>query len=155
MVRRAYLQPWVDSGNGQRRLVSAATVLRFALNHPDVLPEQRNRLITESLWFVTETEGKYGARYKTRGVLDLEAEAPIANWQSRLRHEHVVTRKQLADRLRAGEDPERVVADAVACIVTKEEHDKLTPFDRTHKGWDRYRAAGIEVIDTSTGDRFV
>jgi len=28
----------------------------------------------------------------------------------------------------------------------------LTPFDRILVGWERYAAAGVDVIDTETGD---
>lgn len=39
---------------------------------------------------------------------------------------------------------------AVTCIVTKEEHEQLTRFDKTHSGRERYRAARITVFDMTT-----
>jgi len=50
--------------------------------------------------------------------------------------------------------PERaraITRTAIGCVVTKEEHDHLTPVttEQSHlKGWERYTAAGITVIDT-------
>lgn len=58
-----------------------------------------------------------------------------------------MTRKALAQRLFAGEDPEQVLNDAVACIVIVKEHARLSQYDATHEGWARYNAAGIEVVD--------
>lgn len=155
MVRqRPFEQPWVDDGTYEANLRSATVVLRFALSSEDVVPSLRKRLINDCLWFITEASGKYTTRFRSRGVLELEANGRISNWRSRVRHEHVVTRRSLAERLESGEDPASVLEDAVACVVTVEEHDRLAPFDRSHEGWDRYREAGIEVVDMLNGETF-
>lgn len=70
-----------------------------------------------------------------------------------MRHEHVVTRKALSERLFAGEEPEQVLRDAVACIVTVEEHARLSAYDNTYDGWARYGAAGIQVVDMANQSR--
>lgn len=68
---------------------------------------------------------------------------------------HVVTRRSLAERLTSGEDPATVLPGAVACVVTVEEHNQLTPFDLTHDGWQRYKEAGIEVLDMAAMERYL
>ena len=42
---------------------------------------------------------------------------------------------------------EEIMGRATACIVTRSEHVLLSTFDKTHDGWDRYIAAGIDVFD--------
>jgi hypothetical protein len=45
---------------------------------------------------------------------------------------------------------DEIMAMAVACVVTRAEHDRLTALTRTRHdavGWDQYAAAGIEVVD--------
>lgn len=150
---RPYLAPWVESARAAANFRSAVAVARFAVTSVEVVAAQRDRLLGECIWFVTEADGKYATRYRSRGVLELQDDGPLRSVLSRLRHEHVVTRKSLADRMRVGEDPEVVLADAVACVVTVEEHARLSVYDLTHYGWDRYRAAGVEVIDMATGER--
>jgi hypothetical protein len=61
--------------------------------------------------------------------------------------------KQLIDR---PHDALAIRDNACGCVVTIEEHDALTRIDRQDKevdGWDRYRRAGIAVIDRSSGER--
>jgi hypothetical protein len=67
---------------------------------------------------------------------------------SDLRHEHVIPRKTLRDAME--KDPARVpdiLRGAIACIVTKTEHDQLTALGGDYDGWERYIAAGIDVYD--------
>jgi hypothetical protein len=67
-----------------------------------------------------------------------------------------VTRKVLVDRLVAApERCEQTMQGAVACCVLRDEHKRLTALDgasRSLTGWQRYAAAGIEVIDLATGE---
>lgn len=44
------------------------------------------------------------------------------------------------------EEIDNILEDAVGCTVTTEEHDRLAPFDDEY-GWERYRKAGITVIN--------
>jgi hypothetical protein len=47
----------------------------------------------------------------------------------------------------------RIVERAAACLVTESEHRRLGAVDDELEGWDRYRAAGIEVFDMRNGER--
>ena len=50
---------------------------------------------------------------------------------------------------------EAVLRSVVSCVVTPAEHERLGRFDETHEGWDRYRAARVDVYDMATGDPFM
>jgi hypothetical protein len=50
------------------------------------------------------------------------------------------------------EDVDYILKDAVACVVTVDEHERLKQFDNEY-GWERYRKAGIEAFDMVTGER--
>jgi hypothetical protein len=52
------------------------------------------------------------------------------------------------------DEVDRILQDAVGCTVTNEEHRLLKRFDGEY-GWERYRKAGLTVIDTQTGERSV
>jgi hypothetical protein len=43
---------------------------------------------------------------------------------------------------------DEILALAIGCTVTREEADRLLQFDSDY-GWERYRKAGIEVLDTA------
>lgn len=47
-----------------------------------------------------------------------------------------------------------ILQDAVGCIVTADEHDRLKVFDGEY-GWERYRKAGLEVQDMVTHKRMI
>jgi hypothetical protein len=66
----------------------------------------------------------------------------------------VFTRKEMIDRMLAGEPVDEVLAGAVVCLVTREESKRLTRQDHevpSLRGWERYQAAGIEVVDMADG----
>lgn len=69
-----------------------------------------------------------------------------------LRHDHVLTRKRLIDvMIRRPETAEQTLLTAVACVVTAEEHVRLTALGETQEGWDRYIAAEVDVFDEQEG----
>jgi hypothetical protein len=50
-------------------------------------------------------------------------------------------------------DVEMTLEKAVACTITKDEHRLLNTYAHLD-GWERYRAAGIIVLDSKTGSIF-
>ena len=48
---------------------------------------------------------------------------------------------------------EHEMKQAIGCTVTKHEHDDLTRYDKSHDGWDRYKEAGIAVLDLKKNTR--
>jgi hypothetical protein len=48
---------------------------------------------------------------------------------------------------------DEILKKAVGCTITKDEHDLLGRFQHLD-GWERYRRAGIVVIDMETGKPF-
>ncbi len=93
-----------------------------------------------AIWKYTEARGKYETRYSTPAALQKGA---------KIRHEHVIPRKTL--RLALLKHPhrlEQIMCLAIACLVTHEEHQLL---NGPNFGWGRYRAAGLTVVDRSTG----
>jgi hypothetical protein len=107
----------------------------------DILHRHKKELLSVCIWKITEADGKWNVRYWSAGAV----ESDKRNWT----HEHVYARSLLADRLLEGEDSQRVVADAVACIVTREEHAALGRVEGS--GWERYRRAGLHVFDAVNG----
>jgi hypothetical protein len=123
---------------------SAITAIEGILKLP-ILKQHKYGLIDGMIWTITQARGKYTTRYRSRAALD----APKG---AKLQHEHVTTRKHLVNSIL--QHPERareIAARAVGCVITKEEHQRLTRITREQPhltGWQRYEAAGIEVVDT-------
>lgn len=68
--------------------------------------------------------------------------------RAEIQHEHVVPRTVLVDAMLAA--PRRVpeiLASSIACLVTEEEHRRLSAVAAGLQGWDRYRAADVAVVD--------
>lgn len=110
-----------------------------------ILDGHKRDLINGMLWAITQARGKYTTRYRSQGAL----KAPLG---TKLQHEHVIPRRQLVDRImREPYAAREHLSTAIGCVVTVEEHRRLTAIDRTQRGlhaWERYAAAGITVIDT-------
>jgi tricorn protease-like protein len=129
----------------RRSAVALARRQFVALENPDILPAHIRRTLDRCIWEYTKADGKYKTRWRSRGALGVSD-------KSRLTHEHVVPRKILVDRML--DHPERVadiMAQALGCVVTREEHKRLTDVTRANpslQGWDRYETAGVAVVDT-------
>src|SRR5258706_16022661 len=104
-----------------------------------ILEQHKRDIVSSLLWQITEARGKYTTRYRSQASKEPGA---------KLRHDHVFTRKDITARILATPEQAReILRDAIGCVVTVEEHRRLSPFDRTHRGWERYNAAGIDVVD--------
>jgi hypothetical protein len=117
------------------RIESAETAIK-AIIPLDILESHKRELIGVCIWKITEAGGKWNVRFRS--------EKALSNTQN-LRHEHVYERKHLIDRLISGETVDSVIRDAIACIVTQDEHLALSR--QTSSGWNRYRGAEIKVYD--------
>ncbi len=129
----------------QDRIRSASIAIE-AIRSLSIEIEHKRELLSICLWKITEADGKWNLRYRSEG-------AQYLSGNEGLRHEHVFTRKHLIDRLLSGEGLESVLADAIACVVTATEAKVLDRVSDEFQGWDRYRKAGIRVLDLVTGDR--
>lgn len=123
-------------------LESAITIVDGVLRMP-VLERHKRDIINGMLWSITQARGKYQTRYRSKA--SLEKPTP------KLHHEHVLTRKDLIDRIMAAPEKAReILSEAIACVVTVDEHRKLARVERENpalRGWDRYTAAEIEWVD--------
>ena len=130
--------------NEDEILDSAITLVEATLDLP-ILDQHKRDVINVMLWKITEASGKYKTRFRSTGA----ANAPK---DTKLQHEHVIPRKTLIDAIL--KEPSRareLLTSALACTVTKEEHDRLTRITREQpdlQGWERYTAAGITIVDT-------
>jgi len=153
---RPYLLSWVESPQASRPVRSAAALARFALESAELTDDHRRQLLNNAVWYVSEAAGKYKTRYRSAGALSLEADGPVPKRRSALRHDHVTTRRSILACLASpGADVEATLPSVISCTVTKSEHERLTKFDDTCAGWDRYIAARIDVYDLATGIPFI
>jgi hypothetical protein len=125
-------------------LKSAITLVEatLALN---ILDRHKRDVINGMLWSITQARGKYTTRFRSTAAMN----APAG---TKLQHEHVTTRKELAAAImREPQRASELLCTAVGCVVTREEHQRLTAITRKQPhlhGWERYTAAGIAIIDT-------
>ncbi|MDR3611328.1 MAG: hypothetical protein P4L27_12250 [Ignavibacteriaceae bacterium] len=108
------------------------TVLDLNIHH-----DMKRKVIDYLLWNITGAFGKFNTKYISDG-------AKISHGEL-LNHEHVFTKKGLIQRILAEPDNlETILKDAIGCIVTKEEHDRLNK-EKNVEGWQRYINAKIKV----------
>ena len=128
--------------------IESATAIIEALLPLKIDEKMKRRFLSNCLWQITQAEGrnKYDLRYRSKASLT----APPRD----RRHEHVRRRKNMVDLLlRPHADVRDIVKAAQGCVVTKDEHTRLTEFDQLHPevdGWERYRLAKVRVIDMTT-----
>lgn len=144
------LTPYAASVKSAAKIQSAKTLVQIALKNADLYRSHRRKIISDAIWHITEADGKWKTRFKSRHVLYLAKNDP--NSLVPINHEHVFTRKALVDEIlsRSVEllsdlnQLDDLLGTAVGCIVTESEHDLLAP----GVGWARY-AGKVEVCDTA------
>ena len=140
--------PYARRIDADARIASALSAVR-ALLLADLLPAHRRELLSVCLWKLSLAEpiGKYATRFVSAAALRCARRL--------LAHEHVHERAMVVRALLDGAmTPERLPEYAFACVVTREEHARLGVEgrrDRSLEGWDRYRKAGIAVVDRERG----
>ena len=121
----------------EKKIKSAITAIK-AILPLELYLAHKKELLSICIWKITEADGKYnGQRYWSKGA----RASQNAKWV----HEHIYTRKELIERLLGGEDVKPVVENAIACVVTKEEHKILSC--SSADGWERYKESNIKVYD--------
>ncbi|MEX2659435.1 MAG: hypothetical protein WD232_07040 [Acidimicrobiales bacterium] len=145
-VAAAKANPYHPAGTGAAKIASIFRAVTAVLELQGVDAAHIRSLLNVLIWHLTEADGKYTCRYQSSGALT----APKG---AKLNHEHVVPRKALIDRLlKAPGEQAEILGQAVACVVTKTEHERLSALKAPREGWDRYRAAGVRVIDRMTAE---
>jgi hypothetical protein len=134
----------------EERTRSAVTLIKALLQMPGLISEHRREFLKIALWKVTEAEGS--SKHKTQLQSQAARTAPRG---TKLQHDHVFQRAKMVDTLLEAEPHgiDAILQGAVGCTITKDEHTRLNDFKHLD-GWDRYRAAGIVVIDMDTGKPF-
>ena len=138
------LPNWSPRKDSEMRVASALVLVQAILNVSEQMVQSHLReSLSIAIWKYTECDGKYTTRFRSRGAIE--------NPKGKLNHEHVVTRKSLIDELLVTPNEfETIMAKAVACTVLTSEHALLRSVEKDNSalvGWQRYRAAGIEVYD--------
>jgi hypothetical protein len=136
---------FVPHAKATERRASAIQLVKMLLKHKDplVLRAHIRELLTTLLWKITEADSsKYKTRYQSQGAIERSAGV-------KLQHEHVYQRAKMIDALLIAEPDQidEILGLAVGCTVTTEEATLLAQFDSDY-GWERYRKAGITVLDT-------
>ncbi len=156
--RGQHLKLWEQPDDYEQRIASATKAAAFALWTEELHPDMKRRVLKETLWFVSENPGKWTTRYRSAAAWHLQQSKPSKVWMRLVAHEHVWTRRSLAQRLEQCahlEGLRAVLEVAQGCVVLRTEHSVLTPFDKDHDGWDRYCAARIDVVDRATGEPLI
>jgi hypothetical protein len=122
-----------------KQIEDAKIVIRNVLQM-DIGDEMKRKIIDVMLWNITGAFGKLNTKFVSEGSLD----SPI----KLLRHEHVFTKKSLIERIMSRNgDLDCIIQDAIACIVTKAEHEILHINGKGKLGWDRYKNTAIKVFE--------
>lgn len=140
---------YIRHRDAEQRIASAKAAIRAILD-ADLYKPHLKELLTICIWKLTLAEGK--SKYKTRYRSTASLDQPTKS----LNHEHVIETHKLVQHLIARPSQhDKIASRAIACVVTRQEHTQLTAISKLQPevhGWDRYREAGIEVLDTKTGE---
>lgn len=143
---RKLVKPYVRSKGTDAIIASAKRLARLVLSDSEILPEHKRLVLSRLQWFISNADGKYRTRFRSKLVVDLATEDPSST--VKINHEHVFTRREVTAKLISSPDSiDTLLDEVIGCIVTKEEHDRMP---RNLSGWDRYFAAGIIVLDMLT-----
>jgi hypothetical protein len=135
--------PHADAADRTRSAIALTKVLLAVKDNPEILPQHLNELLRILMWKTTQAESSsHKTRFQSQDALKFRD-------KGKLRHDHVFQCvKMRAELLANPQRTDEILETAVGCTVTLAEHDRLHHFDAEY-GWERYRKAGIVVMDTS------
>ncbi len=130
------------AGEWRESVVRLVKIL-LSSREPAILTFHLRELLTVLLWKLTEADS---AKYRTR----YQSTEALSSPDGKLHHEHVYQRAKMIDALLEvqAHQVDGILDLSVGCTITRPEADRLRRFDDNY-GWERYRKAGIEVMDTS------
>lgn len=145
----SHSKPYSQRSNFDALLADLKKVIAHLLQL-DINLSLKKRLLVHSVWEVTKLNGDFKGRYRSKGALVSEVE---------IQRDHVLQKARIVERLLANPDQmESILADVIHCVVTRAEHEMLTTYSRMNPdidGWERYKGAGVEVLDMLTGKQFI
>lgn len=143
---------WAEPAQADAVRRDAIALANFAVSSPDLREVTRKEVLSKYVLVLLThgtANGKYGTRYRSKGALEVTNPATLD-------HEHVYPRKWLIEQMLDSPSAVELVLThfAIACTVTTDEHRLLARAEKANPklaGWERYHAAGVEVIDMATG----
>jgi len=144
--RRDPRTPFQENPEGAKTIESAKVAIS-AILRMSILKQHKCELLKAMLWKITMAHGgKDKIRYRSEAVWNGREE------NLKKYHEHVWTLQWLTDQLiDKPSQQDDILENAIACMVTKEEHIRLHRDGKKHIGWERYKMARIQVYDAKTG----
>lgn len=142
-------KPRKDRNEAEKSIIN---MIYNILKMKNVRQKEKKIMIKILLCRLTETKsGKFSCRYRTKLVFSDE--------EYKIQHEHVyrreITYKELVNN---PENYKEILNKCIGCVVTKEEHKLLNKIDKKYKninGWERYKKAGIKVLDMKTNQPLI
>jgi hypothetical protein len=135
-------KPFRPRADLSQRLTDIVTVLA-AIRPLEIHPATKREMLDRALWLVAELSGDFAPRHRSDGVL--------RTLGVKIQRDHVFPRSNLIADILNGQEPlQQIVERAVCCLVTEDEHRRLSLAPPEAVGWDRYRIAEVEVRDMST-----
>jgi len=138
-MHKAIFSPNVD----WEERVTGAKACIAAIHDLDINRVVKTRMLNHAIWELTRAQREADAPFRSEGVV-------FGDLGVKIQRDHVFRRAQFIEELDQGRDLDEILSDLLLCIVTCEEHRRLTQADKEDSavnGWERYRRAGIKVFD--------
>jgi hypothetical protein len=143
---RKLVKDYLPSPRAIAIVKSAKLLAKMVLKNEEMLPAHRRKVLSSVQWMISKVDGKYSTRYRSEIVVEIARSEPTS--KTKINHEHVFTRKYIIQQLLANpQSSDQLLDQVIACVVTKDEHDRLSTISTDLVGWGRYTQAGITVID--------
>ena len=78
---------FVQRTNSAEIIASAKKMVALVLESEELHMRHRKKMLKEVLWWISEADGKYTARYRSKAVVALAQEDPKST--EKVQHEHV------------------------------------------------------------------
>lgn len=137
-VTKTHSIPYLEPPGLQSQLAAIEDMI--ATIRDSQLPlSSKKRMLNHALWEISHVRGNYAPRFRSVNVLK-------ANPGTKIERHHIYKRKKLVqDILREEEHLHSILLRVLHCVVTEEEHARLTAVPEHLDGWDRYAYAKVAV----------
>jgi hypothetical protein len=124
--------------------VAEIKILLSAIRLLPISEPLKKRMLVHAIWEVAfatgNTQRSFLGRYRSESV--------VRQVGLNIERDHIFRKETLIrELLGPSPDLDRIIERAHCCVVTRDEHERLSRVDEEVEGWERYRAAGITVYD--------
>lgn len=137
-VTRTHSNPYTEPSELRPQLQAIENLI-ITIRDSTLTMSSKKRMLNHALWEVSHARGNYAPQFRSVSVVRSAV-------GTKIERDHVYKRKKLVQEILQQDEPlSSILSRVIHCVVTEEEHGRLTRLPENIDGWERYASAEVDV----------